>query len=164
MTLPGNAGGATDSFVTFCEAIQAIIESVKEEVTPAIADIWYGDQQQLPRTPTVCIVADGKRRELSGAPRRMMNTLTCYVVVYHSKIQDVQMNSKESDKLAEQLETAIHADPTLGGLVIHCYVTQVDAGQSTKYVNTTATMYRSTRLTVEGISKTMLPMSPGYNS
>lgn len=158
MTAPG---GATDSFYVFTKAIQTIVEGVKEEFE--IADIWYGDQKQIPRTPTVCVVADGKTREIQGAPRRSRNNLKCYLVLYHSKIQDVQKNSEEVDQLAERLEAEIHKDPTLGGLVIHSLVSAVDAGEITRLVNTTTTLFRASRLTVEGFSKTMLPMSPGYN-
>jgi hypothetical protein len=158
MTAPG---GATDSFYVFAKALQAIAEANKDEL--GIVDIWYGDQKQIPRTPTLCVVADGKTREIEGAPRRSRNTLKCYLVLYHSKIQDVQRNSEEVDQLAEALETKVHADPTMGGLVIHSLVTSIDAGEITRLVNTTTTMFRASRLTVEGLSKTLLPMSPRYN-
>lgn len=151
----------TDSFVVFTEKLQAIVESVQADL--GIADVWYGDQQQIPRTPTVCVVADGKDRAHAGAPRRVANTLKAFILVYHSKVQDIQLNSKEADKLAEALEAAVHEDPTLGGIVIHSLVTRTESGEMTRRVNTLATQFRSTRLTVEGLSKTMLPMSPGYN-
>lgn len=154
-------GGATDSFYVFTKAIQAIAEAAKEDL--GLVDIWYGDQKQIPRTPTLCVVADGKTREIEGAPRRSRNNLKCYLVLYHSKIQDVQKNSEEVDQLAERLEAEIHKDPTLGGLVIHSLVTGIDAGEITRLVNTTNTQFRAARLTVEAFSKTMLPMSPGYN-
>lgn len=158
MTAPG---GATDSFYVFSKKLQAIAEAAKDDL--GITDIWYGDQKQIPRTPTLCVVSDGKTREIEGAPRRSRNTLKCYLVLYHSKIQDVQKNSEEVDQLAERLETEIHKDPTLGGLVIHSLVTSIDAGEITRLVNTTNTLFRASRLTVEAFSKTLLPMSPGYN-
>jgi len=151
----------TDSLYTFTKAIQAIIAGVQE--VRGIADIFYGDQQQIPRTPTVCVIADKKTRTLEGMPRRVLNTITCFVIIYHSKIQDIQLNSAEADQLAEAIEADIHADPIMGGLVIHSMVTDVEAGQLSRMVNTSQTQFRSTRLTVEGISKTMLPMNPGYN-
>jgi len=158
MTAPG---GATDSFYVFAKALQSIAEAAKQDL--GIIDIWYGDQKQIPRTPTLCIVPDGKTREIEGAPRRSRNSLKCYMVLYHSKVQDVQKNSEEVDQLAEALETEVHKDPTLGGLVIHSLVSSIDAGEITRLVNTTTTLFRASRLTVEGLSKTLLPMSPGYN-
>lgn len=156
-----NPGGATDSFYVFAKKLQSIAENAKDDL--GIADIWYGDQQQIPRTPTLCIVPDGKTRQIEGAPRRSRNNLKCYLVLYHSKVQDVQKNSEEVDQLAEALEAEVHKDPTLGGLVIHSLVSSIDAGEITRLVNTTKTLFRASRLTVEGNSKTLLPMSPGYN-
>jgi hypothetical protein len=158
MTAPDATSG---SFYVFAKRLQTIAQTNK--VALGLADIWYGDQQQIPRTPTLCIVPDGKTREIEGSPRRSRNNLKCYLLLYHSKIQDIQKNSEEVDQLAEALETLIHADCTLGGLVIHSLVTAIDAGEITRLVNTARTMFRASRLTVEGLSKTLLPLSPGYN-
>ena len=161
MTSPLELDATSGSYYVFAKTLQGIAEANQAEL--GLADVWYGDQQQIPRTPTLCVVPDGKRRELQGSPRRVENTLRCYLLLYHSKIQDIQKNNEEVDQLAESLEKLVHADPTLGGLVIHSLVTDIDAGEVTRLVDTRRTMYRAARLTVEGISKTALPMSPGYN-
>jgi hypothetical protein len=147
----------TDSAVVFANKTQDIVTSAKS--TYGIADIFYGDQIQIGRTPTVCIWASSKRREIAGAPRRSHNTLEAYLMVYISKVQDVQLNSLEADTLAEGLETELHKDPTLGGLVFHSLVTSIEFGYQTR----SNTQFRTARITFQGESKTLLPMSPGYN-
>lgn len=148
----------TDSAVVFANNAKAIVDSVKS--TYGIADTFYSDQSQIGRTPTVCVWASNKRREIAGAPRRSHNTLEAYLLVYISKVQDVQVNSLEADTLAENLETELHKDPTQGGLVYHSLVTSIEFG----YVTRSNTQFRTARLTFQGESKTLLPMSPGYNS
>lgn len=147
----------TDSSVVFAVKALDIVNTVK--ATYGIADTFYGDQVQVGRTPTVCVWASNKRREITGAPRRSHNTLEAYLLVYISKVQDVQLNSLEADLLAENLETELHKDPTLGGLVIHCLVNSIEFGYQTR----ANTQFRTARLTFQGESKTLLPMSPGYN-
>lgn len=152
----------TDSNYVFTKKIQAIVEAVKEDL--GIVDIFYGDQQQIPRTPTVCVEANEKSRVLAGAPRRVLNELSCFVIIYFSVVNDsVQSNSEGADQLAETVEAEIHKDPTLGGLVIHSLVSRSEAGFQSRFMAGAITRFRASRLTVTGQSKTMLPMSPSYN-
>lgn len=149
--------GPTDSLETFAAAIQNLI--TVNQTSLGIADIWYGQQHKIARTPTVEIITGQKVRTLAGAPRRMKNMFEVFVMVHAGMVQDVQANLHQAGQLAESIETVLHADPTIGGLVINCLVVRTEFGVAER----SATQYRAARLTVEAESRTLLPMQPNYN-
>lgn len=120
-----------------------------------LQDVFYGDQNNIPRTPTACMDPGDKRRELNGAPRRTLVTLTNYIIVYHNKMQSTAKVRREDDLLAEAIEAVIHQDGTMAGLVIHSMVTSIESG----YLMRDRTMFRASRITVEATVQEMLPYS-----
>lgn len=140
----------TGSLVTVADALTAKLVANKESL--GIEDVFYGDQNLIPRSPAVCVETGNKARALAGATRRTDNIFVVYILVYHSEIRSPQSNRRAADALAESIETLIHQDPTLGGLVTHGYVTSVEPG----YVDRPNTM-RACRITYEGQSRTLLP-------
>ena len=116
------------------------------------ADIYYGDQDKFPRTPSICVDPGNRRRDLQGVSFRTDNNFTIYILVYHSKLQDNQETRAEVQQISEAVETLLHQDPQLGGYVIHSYCTLNESG----YVFRQNTMYRTCRITFEAYSKTML--------
>lgn len=125
-----------------------------DKVTLGLADVFYGDQKQIPRTPTLCLEPDGKRRELAGVPRRTENTLSFYGLLYISKVEDVQINARDALMLAETVETYMHLDPTSGGYLIHGFCSEVEPGYRVRG----DTRFRACRIKFEGINKTVLGM------
>ena len=121
-------------------------------VTLAPEDVYYGDQEKFPRTPSVCVDPGNRQRDLQGVSYRTDNKFALYILVYHAKIQDNQLTRQEVQQLSEQIETLLHLDPQLGGLVIHSYCTLNESG----YVYRQATLYRTNRITFEPYSKTRL--------
>lgn len=115
-------------------------------------DVYYGDQDKFPRTPSICIDPGNRQRILQGASFRTDNNFTIYILVYHAKVQDNQATRMEAQQLSEQIETLLHLDPQLGGLVIHSFCTLNESG----YVYRQNTMYRTNRITFEPYSKTRL--------
>lgn len=115
-------------------------------------DIYYGDQEKFPRTPSVCVDPGNRQRTLQGVSFRTDNNFTIYILVYHAKIQDNQVTRKESQQISEAIETLLHNDPQLGGNVIHSFCSLNESG----YVYRTNTMYRTNRITFEPYSKTRL--------
>ena len=137
----------------FCQKVFDLLEANK--VPLGLADVFYGDQQQIPRTPAACVEPDGKRRILQGVPRRTENTFGLYVLLYISEIsQSVQDNARESIEFAERVEDLLHADPTLDGLLIHSFCVEVEPG----YRMRKDTRFRACRIKFEGINKTVLGM------
>lgn len=118
-------------------------------------DVYYGDQDKLPRSPAICIDTGRKQRQLAGVAvaRRTENTFLIYIIVYHGEVRNSQVNRRDADVLAEQVETLLHQDPTFGGLVIHGFVKEIVSGYSRKANST----YRSARLAWEGQTKLMIP-------
>lgn len=138
------------------EYVQYGVDLVTGQKVPLrISDVYYGDQTKIPRTPTVCVDAGGKRRELNGAPRRTLVVIEFYVFVYHYKVGSTSTNQKEADQLAEQLETLFHADAQMGGLAIDSLVTSIDSG----YAERSRELFRSSRLTIEARQQEQLPSS-----
>jgi hypothetical protein len=116
-------------------------------------DVWYGDQELLPHTPALCVSPGTKKREFQGASYRTLNSIETYIVVYYGKIQDVQVNLHAAQTMADALETLIHSDLTLGGLVIATLCTQNEPG----YLRKGTDLMQGNRLTFESMSKTTFP-------
>lgn len=116
------------------------------------ADIYYGDQEKFPRTPSICVDPGNLKRDLQGVSYRTDNSFVLYIIIYHAKIQDNQLTRKEVQQISEAVETLLHQDPQLGGYVIHSYCTLNESG----YVYRQNTMYRTNRITFEPYSKTRL--------
>ena len=139
--------------------IQAAGATFSTPVDPS--NVYYGDQDRIPATPSICIDPGDKTRSLAGAPNMTLNEFEIYVIIYHNKIQEMQLTRKEADQLAYEVEFMLHQDLQLktnpsdvnSGLLIHGFVNKVEPGYTTK-ANTT---YRSTRLTYYGQNKTSLP-------
>jgi hypothetical protein len=121
-------------------------------VALGLQDVWYGDQEMVPRTPAVAVEPGSKARVIAGTSRSTENRLTVYLMVYVAKIQDVQATRKTTDQIAEAIEVHLHNDPTLGGLVIFSMVSSVESG----YAIRGGTLMRSARMTWEGLSKTRI--------
>jgi hypothetical protein len=143
----------TDSLKVFSEYLETLLETHKG--TLGIVDIYYGDQSRIPRTPSACVDPGEKFQQLNGAPRRVAITLTTYVLIYHNPVKGVEALSKESDAIAEAVENRIHLNPTFDGLVIDSLVSRIEYGYQTRG----NTLYRVSRLTVEGRSQEQLPSS-----
>lgn len=142
----------TDSIVTYTGAIKSLIEA--NNVVLGFQGIYYGDQQNIPKSPSLAVEPGTKVREIAGASRAVTVTLTSYVLIYHSRIEDTQNTRFETDLFAESVERLIHTSPTLSGIVVHCFVSSYESG----YTYRNGTTWRSARLTVEGLTRVNLPM------
>jgi hypothetical protein len=123
-------------------------------------DVYYGDQDRIPRTPSVCLEPGDKNRELEGSPNMTKNQFQIYILIYHNKAQDIQLTRKECDQLAYDIEQYIHQDLQLknGGTtpnVIHGFIRANESGYTFKQ----GTLYRTARLTYYGLNKTSLPLA-----
>ncbi len=149
----------TDSLLLVTNHLHTLLNGYKANFTPAVADVFYGDQNQIPRTPAITVAASQKSRELAGAPRRILNTFEVFINIYFSNVRPIAVNHEEADQLAEAVEAKIHEDIVFGGLVINSLVVLNEAG----FLNRDNSQFRGNRLIVRATSKTMLPMAPGYN-
>jgi hypothetical protein len=134
------------------------IEAAKATFRIPVIDVYYGDQDMFPHTPSVCVETGDKTRTLEGAPNMTLNEFEIYVLIYHNKVQDNQSTRKETDQIAYDIEQLVHQDLQLrnGGLtpnVIHGFIRSHESGYTFKK----DTLYRSARLTYYGKNKTSLP-------
>ena len=115
--------------------------------------IFYGDQQLIPVTPTLCVESVERNRELMNTGNNAQVTFTQYIYIYHGKVQDDQLNVKECNEFAEQVEQVLNADKQMGGNVIYGYVIQMTPGV---LVRSPRTMMRATRLAWTGLSQRII--------
>lgn len=144
----------TEFSSVLAQAIQAKLTTNKQSL--GLADILFGNQQQIPRSPTVVVNPGLKRRELRGvaAPGgRTFNTMIVYVDVHLSKVGDEATERLASHQLAEAIEKVLHADTTMGGIIIHGFVTDSSPGDSFFQLGGE---FRTVRLTYVGTSETYL--------
>lgn len=138
-------------------AIKGIIEANK--VTLGLDDVLYGNHTFIPRASAAVIIALGKRRELAGvsAPGgRTLNQLIVSVDLHYSKVGDESAMRQAADAKGTAVETLLHTDTTIGGIIIHGFVTEVDRGETTFANNS---MFRTVHMVFMGQTKTYL--SPG---
>lgn len=146
---------------------QRIFDLIDANKGPALLNIdavWYGDQDMVPDGRTVCVEPVNVSRPMQGAPDMVLNTFTVAVLVYVTKVQDIQLTRKECDALAEAIEDMLHTHLNLddnahtpgSDIVIQGWCTENLSGYTYKKDR----LIRSSRLTWQGISKTSLRFGP----
>lgn len=123
-----------------------------------VIDVFYGDQDRIPHTPSVCVEPNAMQRNLEGAPNMTMNEFEVFILVYHNAVQELQKARKEVDQVAYDISKLIHQDLQLknGGAtpnVIHGFIRAQESGYTFKQ----NTLFRSARLTYYCKNKTSLP-------
>lgn len=141
----------TDSLLDFSTALYDKFVGLK--ATLGLEDVFKGDQILIPRSPALCVEPAPKTRDLQGALRRTRNVFETYLIVYHSEIRSPQENLFDAIDLAEQVENYVHLDKTLGGIVTHCFCTQVIPS----YTRKSGVMFRTCGVLVQGTTTTNLP-------
>lgn len=145
----------SDSVQTLTQYVQDTLDAGK--VDSGIQDIWYQDQQKIPRYPAACVIPGTKTRDYNGNARRTLVNLEVYVIIYFGKVQDIQENNIATVDIAETVERQLHVDSRCGGIVIQSLVTEVDPG----YANRSGTLVAATRLTFSATSQISLPPYSG---
>lgn len=130
-------------------------------------EVLFGDQSLI-QSASVCVITAGPKitqlAGVSGPGGRVMRNMTVFINVYRQVIVDSlnsQAGSEAEERLAveqtaEAVENLIHQDVTVGGLIIHGFVVQMDPGD-TLYPNS---MFRTVRLTFIGKTKLNLTIPP----
>lgn len=138
----------TDSIVDVSRGIQDYLLLNKGD----LKDIWYGDQDLIPRLPAACVEPGPKIRTLNGSLQMSENELAVFIMVYHGQVADTQVTKQVCDEQAERIEALLHTDKTLGGLVVFGFCRELEPG----YAERGRTLMYSTRITWQGLSKTMI--------
>jgi hypothetical protein len=130
-------------------------EPAKTTLFGSGAMVFYGDQDKLPVTPTVCVETGTTSRPLAGVPAQVEANHTCYILIYYGKVQSTEVNKREGEVMAEavvrflddnlQLRDSAGNDP----MVIHGWCTEIDPGYAIK----DGTLWHAVRITWQGKSK-----------
>ena len=140
-----------DSYVDMAKFLELTLNLNK--VALGLSEVFFGDQQNIPSTPVACIDPGGKQRQHDGAPRRVLTTLTNYILIYHYEVKSLQEVLEDADRLAETIESLIHFDAYMADSVVHSLVTSVESG----YLERRNSLYRASRLTIEATVQVQLP-------
>lgn len=115
-------------------------------------DVYYGDERNIPRTPTATVGGVRKRRELVATGHQTLNTFEVVVTIFHAKYASQQVNREECDAFAEGIEAFLHDDRRLDGNLVHSFVEQIEPG----YMTRDNELMAATRLTWAGFSQSRL--------
>lgn len=125
-----------------------------------IQDVYYGDQDLIPRVPCVAVEPGATRRTLEGVPFRTLNEFEIGCLVYHSGVDGVQNIVRDCDLLAEAIAEVLNKDSlpviaggtNFNGYVVHGHVVSIEHG----YAIRNKRLLRANRVIWQGISKTAL--------
>lgn len=116
-----------------------------------LQDVFEGDQNLIPRTPAVCVIAGEQLRETwrASIPPTVKVSFEVYLMVYHGGVQDLEVTERQTLERTNAIKRVLDLDTTLGGLVIYGMVERAEPG----YLNRNHTPVRVTRLTWSGFSQ-----------
>lgn len=140
----------TDKTTVLATYIQNLINTNK--VPLGLDDVLYGEQNNIPKALTAVVQAGRKNRIVQGAAMPGGNslvTMTVVIMIYNSSSGAEAVERLAVDQLAEAVETLLHSDTTMGGLIIHGFVEMIDPGVSFK----AGSQFRATQMTFVGQSK-----------
>jgi hypothetical protein len=128
--------------------------------TLGIDEVYYGDQALIP-VATACVITAGPKTTtlagVSGPGGRVFRDMTVYIGIHRQVVVDTlnadagteAFERLNTEQLGEVVESLIHQDTTVGGLIIHGFVTAFEPG-NTQFSNS---MFRTVRLTFVGRTK-----------
>jgi hypothetical protein len=140
----------TDKTTVLAQYIQALINTNK--IALGVSDVLYGEHNNIGKAKTVVVNSGTKTRQVQGAAMPGGNSLvrmTVLITVYNSTVGDEGTQRLAVDQLAEAVETLLHQNTTMGGLIIHGFCETVDPGIKFN----TGSMFRVTQITFVGQAK-----------
>lgn len=129
----------TDRTLVVAERFYDVLNANK--VSLGIADVWFGDQELVPRTPSLCVEPGLKRREMRGVPDMTLLEIDTYFLIYHSKLSTTggeQQQRRNCIGFAEAIETYLNQNHlrlhAANGdqLTLYGYCVEVDPGYAYK--------------------------------
>lgn len=143
----------TDRGVEVAKAIQAIVELNKSIL--GLDSVYYGIQRNVPDGLSVAVTPSRKINELVGVQGpggRVDRSFFTLITLNNSHVGDEATERELVDNLAEELEDILHDDTTLGGIVIHGFITDIENGVSFR----DNSMFRTVQLTHRARTRTLI--------
>ena len=128
---------------------QAVVDLLAGDKDLGLSKVYYGDQAGIPQVPSATVEAGSAERQYTQTGLQTTRVVPIIIIIYHGKVADVQDIKKSLDEYATLVETKLHEDSTLGGLVINGLVTSIEPGG----VSIGRAQFYAHRLTWEGLVK-----------
>lgn len=155
MTMP-DTQPLTDRSLVVAKRFQRITFNNKAKL--GLADVWFGDQRMLRRTPSLCVEPGFARRELKEAQNRTHNDIDTVFLLYHSPVSEMQASRAEAIRAGELLVNYLERnhlrlfDAAGNQLTIHGHGVEIDPGFAFKQ----NTLYHAVQITWRSISRTLV--------
>lgn len=134
----------------------AVYDRIKSKMGDlGLNDVLYGDHREVAKDKTVVVTPRVRRRILDGVAGpggRTRNEFDIEINVYLSKVADEATQRLAVERLAEAVEQTLYTDITLGGVIIHGFVSSFDEGNVQFVVG--GSMFRAVRMQYFAITKT----------
>lgn len=148
----------TKSYLQISKYLQNWLNANKASL--GIQNVYYGDQELIPKTPSVCVQPGNLVRTLSGALWQADTITSILIMVYHGEIQSKQINQAECDAFAIAIEDFLHTDHYLSNVAIDAqaplitsgFVSSIEPGS----IRRGGKLMFATRLTYTAFSKTRI--------
>lgn len=141
------------------------IEQVTNAIVETLGDAWedfgmldrdqvfFGDEFRYPKVPAIGVEPGPRESPLTATGMMQTHTFTVYAIIYSGAISgDLQSIKRRNIELAEIAERVINANTTLGGLIIHGHVVNVEPG----FANVGGELFVASRLTWSGLSRSVV--------
>lgn len=152
----------TDSSLVIANRMYDLAHANKASL--GLSSVWFGDQELIPDTPSLCVEPGTIRRDLQGLPDRTLNAIETYLLLYHSDVSGSQQKARRDCILvAENIQRYFHKNhlrlfDASGNLItIHGFCVEADPGFSFKVAN--RTLYNGVRMVWRWTTKTGLQVS-----
>lgn len=135
---------------------QAILTKINTNlVSLGLNAAYYGDQNNIPVAKAAVVMPGIKRRVqegVGGPGGRSRNYMEVLIFIHNSTVGDEGTQRLVTDQLAEAVEALLHADVTVGGIIIHGFVENMDPGIT--FIN--GSQFRTVQMTYTGQTKTQI--------
>lgn len=115
--------------------------------------VAYGDHNNIPGGKAITVASGTKTRELAGVAGpggRTLNTMEVVISVFSMVVEQEETARLAVDQMAEAVESLLHSDTTMGGIIIHGFVREWVPG----VIYRETSMFRVVQLHFVGITKT----------
>jgi hypothetical protein len=122
------------------EVIDFVKDMLEEADSLAFADVFYGDQELIPRVPTACLEGDQFEEDPTDVGLTTNIVFTVQVIVYHSSMDGAETTRRDTDLYAEAVKAVLNSNRQLRsdindgttGLVTHCWVGNITYGYAVR--------------------------------
>jgi hypothetical protein len=116
----------THNYLQIAKYLEAWLKANK--VALGLRAVYYGDQNLIPETPSVCVQPAELNRTLRGANWQVDNFIDVFIIVYHGEVQSKQVNQEECDARTVAIEAFLHTDHYLSNIGIDAQAPLVTQG------------------------------------